>query len=153
MNGEQHDAAIANSLPLVGIGSAAIAFSFNIPEAFFIAPSYLLGGFYLSPDLDTESRPTNRWKRMGLDIWFWYRYAIPHRSSLSHGMFIGSAIRLGFLAIPVGLLLHYIQLTPFITKETLLFIYIGVEASAWMHLYCDGILFKKRNSKNSRRNN
>jgi uncharacterized metal-binding protein len=59
----------------------------------------LLGGFMFGPDLDIASRQYRRW---GPFRWVWlpYRWALRHRSRLSHGVLFGTAIRVVyFLAV------------------------------------------------------
>ncbi len=55
-----------------------------------------IGGFFLSPDLDIRSRPFYRWGFLRF-IWWPYQWAIRHRSSLSHGIFWASWLRLLYL--------------------------------------------------------
>ena len=67
-------------------------------------------GILINPDLDVAG--TTRAERAALDIglipgliWYllWYPYGalIPHRSWLSHGILIGTLIRLVYIAIPL----------------------------------------------------
>jgi uncharacterized metal-binding protein len=60
------------------------------------AVGVLFGGLYLSPDLDTPSRPYFRW---GFLRWIWkpYQWAAKHRSVLSHSVFLGPILRLAIL--------------------------------------------------------
>lgn len=114
--------------------------------------SFLLGGLWLSPDLDTLSRPTARWGPLAL-LWWPYRRLLSHRSLFSHGPLIGSALRLLYLlALVLGLcllgrplgfpspgaLLLQLQRLALAQPFTLLAIGAGVEASAWLHLIQDG---------------
>ena len=45
--------------------------------------AFLLGGLWLSPDLDTRSNATRRWGPLRL-LWWPYRRLLSHRSLLSH---------------------------------------------------------------------
>ena len=114
--------------------------------------AFLIGGLWLSPDLDTNSRSLKRW---GILQWCWwpYRKFISHRSILSHGPFIGTVLRIGYLSILTTIIILFLQ--PFISltptnailqanhfvienpKESLT-CFIGVEASAWLHIIQDG---------------
>ena len=89
-SGQQHDRATwILALPfgllwgpwlgLAGITAAGLAF--------------LIGGLWLSPDLDTRSNPSRRWGPLRL-LWWPYRQLLRHRSLLSHSPFLGSAGRL-----------------------------------------------------------
>ena len=58
-----------------------------------------LSGLWLSPDLDTYSRPYYRWEHIWLDfIWEPYRQWVPHRSVVSHLPVLSTGIRVAWLA-------------------------------------------------------
>ena len=114
--------------------------------------AFLVGGLWLSPDLDTRSNPSRRWGPLRL-LWWPYRHLLRHRSLLSHSPLMGSAGRLIYLAALVaGLswLLHpWGAPHPQALLEGLqgwwthqrglsLAALCGVEASAWLHLIQDG---------------
>jgi len=148
-SGQQHDRATwILALPfgllwgpwlgLAGVTAAGLAF--------------LIGGLWLSPDLDTRSNPSRRWGPLRL-LWWPYRQLLRHRSLLSHSPFLGSAGRLLYLAALVGLagwLLHpwgapsplqlgqRLQLLWQEQRGLTLAVLIGVEASTWLHLLQDG---------------
>jgi len=125
-------------LGLAGITSASLAF--------------LIGGLWLSPDLDTRSNPSRRWGPLRL-LWWPYRRLLRHRSLLSHSPFLGSTVRLLYLAALITgatWLLHpwgapsplqlarSLQLVWQQQRGLSLAVLIGVEASAWVHLIQDG---------------
>lgn len=116
------------------------------------ALAFLLGGLWLSPDLDTISRPSRRWGPLRL-LWWPYRRLLRHRSLLSHSPLLGSAGRLLYLAaLLLGLSLLAGPLgAPSPTdllaagralwqeqRPLALAALVGVEASAWLHLLQDG---------------
>ena len=126
------------SLGLVGITSAGLAF--------------LIGGLWVSPDLDTPSNPSRRWGPLRL-FWWPYRRLLRHRSLLSHSPFLGSAGRLLYLAVRIAgaawLLQPWGAPSPLQLARSLqqfwqqqrgvsVAMLIGVEASAWLHLIQDG---------------
>jgi uncharacterized metal-binding protein len=126
------------ALGLGGLGVASLAF--------------LLGGLLLSPDLDTRSRPTQRWGPLRL-LWWPYRQLLRHRSLVSHGPLLGTLGRLAYLAGVVlalsGLLAPWGAPTPVALLHwgqhlwrgqpaLLLLALAGLEASAWLHLIQDG---------------
>jgi len=109
------------------------------------ASSHLLGGLYLSPDLDLKSLP---WKRWGLlkFIWLPYQNFIPHRHWLSHAPVIGTTVRLLYLSVllsPVVIALFW-ELQPLQLgndfKYSVAVALVGVEVSALNHLLLDGLL-------------
>ncbi len=62
----------------------------------------LLGGFMFGPDLDIDSKQYRRWGPLRA-MWLPYRWAIKHRSRLSHGVLFGTAIRVAYFLVAVGL--------------------------------------------------
>lgn len=62
-----------------------------------VSGGFLLGGLMFGPDLDIYSRQYQRW---GWLRWIWlpYQSSLRHRSFLSHGPLIGTALRLVYLA-------------------------------------------------------
>ncbi len=120
----------------------------------FGAFAFLIGGFWLSPDLDTPSLPQKRWGIFKI-LWWPYQKLIPHRSIISHGPIIGTTLRLLYIILWIGFISTL--LSPFgITTPTASFtilkvliqnnaqtsiaIIIGIEASVWLHLIKDGYL-------------
>jgi uncharacterized metal-binding protein len=125
-------------LGLAGVAVAALAF--------------LLGGLWLSPDLDTRSRATGRWGPLHL-LWWPYRRFLSHRSLLSHSPLLGTAGRLAYLAAAIALaaavlhplgtpaphqLLERGQALWQRRSPLLLAALVGLEASSWLHLVQDG---------------
>ena len=117
--------------------------------------SFLLGGLWLSPDLDVQSRALKRWGPFGW-IWWPYRRLLPHRSMWSHGPVIGMTVRLLWILLLLGLawtglawLLQPaipapLQAWPTLLNaarqhpRTLLGVWLGLEGSVWLHLLLDG---------------
>ena len=114
--------------------------------------AFLIGGLWLSPDLDTRCRALRRWGPLQL-LWWPYRRLLRHRSLFSHGPLIGTALRLSYLLAwlallllllsPLGLptparaaagLLDLLQNHP----QAVLSLLLGLEASVWLHLIQDG---------------
>jgi uncharacterized metal-binding protein len=138
-SGKNHDRSILFTTPIIGI----IGVSYSLELGIVAASAHLLGGLYLSPDLDLVSRPYKRW---GWLRWIWipYQKFIPHRSPLSHAPVIGSLIRLGYLAIWLSCLwvifpgLQKVEWA--ITWNKAIAFLVGVELSALNHLLLDGLL-------------
>ena len=133
------------------------------------ALAFLVGGLWLSPDLDVRSAALRRWGVLGA-IWWPYRRLLPHRSLLSHGPLIGMALRLAWLSaltlliwtttasllapvIPTpsqawpGLVMAFRQ-----HPRTLIGILLGLEGSVWLHLILDGDPLPAEFAKTWRRN-
>lgn len=62
----------------------------------------LFAGLMFGPDLDLQSRPYSRWGPFRF-IWKPYQVAMPHRSTLSHGPVLGTAIRVAYFALMFSL--------------------------------------------------
>jgi uncharacterized metal-binding protein len=94
-SGKTHDWMTLALLPSVWL-ICRWKFNLALPESILIVAGTFIGGFFLSPDLDIRSRPFYRWGLLRF-IWWPYQWAIRHRSSLSHGIFLASWLRLLYL--------------------------------------------------------
>jgi len=119
------------------------------------AAAFVIGGLWLSPDLDTRSRPLRRWGPLRW-IWWPYRQLIPHRSLFSHGPLIGMALRLlwllGVIALvwvalspwpilqlpPAHVLSHQLLEQARQHPQGVVAAALGLEGSVWLHLLLDG---------------
>ena len=130
------------------------------------AGAFLVGGLWLSPDLDTRSRATGRWGPLAW-LWWPYRRGLSHRSLFSHSPVIGTAGRLIYLALALLLAALVAQGAMALASGTpplrngdlvaaaqagrfwlaslwqqqrplLLAAQLGLEASSWLHLLQDG---------------
>ena len=124
----------------------------GLPGVAVAGLAFLLGGLWLSPDLDTRSRATGRWGPLHL-LWWPYRRLLSHRSLLSHSPLLGTAGRLAYLAAALALaaaalhplgapaphkLLEQSQGLWQSRRPLLLAALVGLEASSWLHLVQDG---------------
>jgi uncharacterized metal-binding protein len=116
------------------------------------AAAFLVGGLWLSPDLDTRSNATRRWGPLRL-LWWPYRLWLPHRSVLSHSPLLGSAGRLLYLGVlvmvgslllmPYGSpgpdgLINALQQSWLNHRPLVVAVLAGLEMSSWLHLLQDG---------------
>ena len=148
-SGKEHDKAItAWVIPF----SFCIGMALGIEKSWIGGLAFYIGGLWLSPDLDTNSLSTKRWGLLQI-LWRPYRKIVPHRSLISHGVCIGTLIRLIYLFTLISLLLTLMTpigmpsaidmqkaISQFIIKfpkETLALL-IGLEGSAWLHIMQDG---------------
>ena len=92
--GKTHDKINICTLVIL-IWAAYFYFNFRNPLLLLVfSLSYIFGTLYLSPDLDMENTlPYKRWGRFRF-IWYIYSKIIPHRSLLSHSVFVGTVLRL-----------------------------------------------------------
>ena len=119
--------------------------------------AFLIGGLWLSPDLDTNSRPYQRWGPLRW-LWWPYRKTLRHRSILSHTPVVGTLVRVGYglgivlllsgLLHPWGVPSSSEVLTWLKQQERLLWVaLVGIEASAWLHLLQDGDPMPRRSRR------
>ncbi len=100
-SGSTHDRITLWSLPVVA-GCTYIATQ-SSDRTLLVSGAFLFSGLMFGPDLDIYSVQYKRW---GYLRWLWlpYQKAIKHRSLLSHGLIIGTTLRLVYLAAWISLL-------------------------------------------------
>jgi len=105
--------------------------------------SYLFATFFLSPDLDIESKPYKRWKMFRF-LWWPYKVIFKHRG-LSHNPIIGPlsivinlALIVAVLLLLMGVELHQGYLR-FIVAAT-----IGMVLSMEVHIISDFLVSKMK---------
>ena len=125
------------------------------PHCWLILIGTLAGGLLLSPDLDIRSRPFYRWGVFRF-IWWPYQWMIRHRSPLSHGIIIGSWLRLLYLSAVLALLycatyaalVHWLHVPPRATGQdvlafarhhldNILWLGVGLWVGALLHIVLD----------------
>ena len=95
-SGRTHDRITLWSLPVV------VGLSFGLVRSthltLFVSGGFLFSGLMFGPDLDINSRQFQRW---GWFRWLWrpYQSSLNHRSFLSHGPLIGTALRTLYLLV------------------------------------------------------
>lgn len=114
--------------------------------------AYVFGGYMLSPDLDTMSRPYLRWGLLKF-IWLPYQWMVPHRSPVSHSVVLGTVGRVLYLVSVVELLWLGVVAVAALSGTDLPFfpislsvlsipylvgILLGLMASSFNHLWMDG---------------
>jgi uncharacterized metal-binding protein len=90
-SGRTHDRITLWTLPWIGGLSYLLTRRGDL--VLIVAGAFLFSGLMFGPDLDIYSIQYQRW---GIFRWLWvpYRSLISHRSALSHGLFLGTALRL-----------------------------------------------------------
>ncbi|NES20512.1 MAG: metal-binding protein [Symploca sp. SIO3E6] len=104
-SGQIHDRITLWSLPVVT--ALTLAITRNSDLTLIVAGGFFFSGLMLSPDLDLRSRPFKRW---GWLRWIWipYQKVMRHRSVFSHGMLVGTTLRVLYLLSWVILLALFI---------------------------------------------
>jgi uncharacterized metal-binding protein len=100
-SGRTHDRITVWTVPLVS--GIAYFLTQNGKFALILAGGFLFSGLMFGPDLDIYSVQYKRW---GWFRWIWipYRSVIRHRSQLSHGLLIGTILRLLYISLIILIL-------------------------------------------------
>lgn len=120
---------------------------------------FLVGTFFLTPDLDTHSNAYNKW---GLLRIFWYPYqaVMPHRSFLTHTIIIGDFIRILYMLIVFSPFLFLLNATVLdgrlldIAKEhelALVTFVMGVIAASTLHIIADQLNTRRKKMMRKKR--
>jgi uncharacterized metal-binding protein len=93
-SGKTHDRITYWLCPIIWVGTFYLTSKQQL--SWLVAGGFLFSGLMFGPDLDTHSIQFNRW---GVLRWLWlpYQKCIPHRSLLSHGPIIGTAVRIFYV--------------------------------------------------------
>jgi len=170
-SGRTHDRITVWSVPLV----AGIAYFLTQSGKFalILAGGFLFSGLMFGPDLDIYSVQYKRW---GWFRWIWipYRSAIRHRSQLSHGLLIGTILRLLYISLiililsgmvaAIAYIFGYVNLQSVMDSQkqfpiwnpkytqALLALIIGLELGAMSHSISDwiGSAYKKNKTQKKR---
>ena len=170
-SGRTHDRITVWSVPFVS--GIAYFLTQNGKFALILAGGFLFSGLMFGPDLDIYSVQYKRW---GWFRWIWipYRSAIRHRSQLSHGLLIGTILRLLYISLIILILssmvaaiayfLGYVNLQSVMDSQkqfpiwnpsytqALLALIIGLELGAMSHSISDwiGSAYKKNKTQKKR---
>ncbi|MEC4851759.1 MAG: metal-binding protein, partial [Jaaginema sp. PMC 1079.18] len=93
-SGKTHDRVTLWSLPWLVGGSFIVTRSGEL--TLLVAGGYLFSGLMFGPDLDIHSVQYKRWG-VFRPLWLPYQKALRHRSKLSHGVLIGTVLRVVYL--------------------------------------------------------
>ena len=170
-SGRTHDRITVWSVPLV----VGIAYFLTQSGKFalILAGGFLFSGLMFGPDLDIYSVQYKRWGWFRC-IWIPYRSAIRHRSQLSHGLLIGTILRLIYISLIILILsgmiaaiayfFGYVNLQSVMDSQkklpiwnpkytqALLALIIGLELGAMSHSISDwiGSAYKKNKTQKKR---
>ncbi|MEJ7617256.1 MAG: metal-binding protein [Pyrinomonadaceae bacterium] len=82
--------------------AAALVLTGSITMAVIVTVFMLFGGLMFGPDLDTLSRQYTRWGWFRV-LWYPYRVVFRHRSRWSHGLTVGTLIRVLYFSGVIAL--------------------------------------------------
>lgn len=131
--GKKHDLITIVLLPIIMLMAYELTYNFNIVIIFTV--SYLFSSFMFNGDLDIISRPYQRWLFLKW-IWYPYRKIIPHRSIWSHGIIIGTFIRLIYI-MPILYIIFKVCDLQILNYNYVIIILLGLEMGNIIHTLSD----------------
>ena len=105
-SGKTHDKISIIGIPV--ILSVPILINLDYFLIIILLISYLFASFMFNGDLDIVSKPYNRWGFLKF-IWIPYQTIFSHRSIFTHGIILGTVIRLLYLGSIIFLILYFIN--------------------------------------------
>ncbi|MDF5723807.1 MAG: metal-binding protein [Rhizonema sp. PD37] len=100
-SGRTHDRITLWALPFITGITFVQTRSGNL--TLLVAGGFIFGGLMFGPDLDIYSRQFQRWGFLRF-IWLPYQKSLRHRSFLSHGLIIGTTLRVLYLSSIISVL-------------------------------------------------
>lgn len=104
-SGRTHDRITLWSLPWVAAISFLLTHSSEL--TLIAAGAFLFGGLMFGPDLDIYSIQFRRWGKLRF-IWLPYQKCLHHRSIFSHGLILGTMLRLIYLFTWIGFIAVFV---------------------------------------------
>jgi len=141
-NGKTHDRITFILLPFIIFGFLSLLDNVLLTTVGVI--SYLFASLMFNGDLDMNSRPYNRWWLMKM-VWIPYQLMFYHRSYWTHGLIVGTIIRVLYIGlIPLIILLNIYGVETvydFIITNSNIFLVIllGLEIGNIVHTISDRV--------------
>ena len=132
-NGKTHDTISLLMLPVVIVGGYLVLS--NLYLILILSLSYLFSSFMFNGDLDANTRHYNRWYVFKM-VWIPYQLMFYHRSIFTHGILIGTIVRILYIGSIPYLLLYYgkgINVLDYLTINEMLVIFVGLELGNLCH--------------------
>ena len=111
----------------------------DIKTTGIIFSSYLFASLMFNGDLDIDSRPYNRWWLFKM-IWIPYQLMFTHRSIFTHGLIIGTVVRIAYISIIPIIILYFkgdLNIIKNIDINLIILLFIGLESGAAVHTVAD----------------
>jgi uncharacterized metal-binding protein len=135
-SGRTHDRATIIFSPII-IGGVLFS-NLDIQNSIVLITLYFFSSFMFNGDLDIISRPYNRWSVLKF-IWKPYQKLFEHRSIWTHGVIIGTIVRILYLLILLSPLIYFTNFNIIAEMDltTLLIIFFGLESGSALHTLLD----------------
>lgn len=101
-SGRTHDIITAVTTPI--LGGVSYFITRDIKTVLILMSIYLFASLMFNGDLDTISKPYRRWFIFRW-IWYPYRKMFEHRSIWTHGIIIGTVVRIIYFTIILSIVL------------------------------------------------
>ena len=138
-NGRTHDIITAAVAPIVG--GVSYYLTKDIQTTSIIFGCFLFASLMFNGDLDIESRPYNRWLLLKF-IWLPYQSMFSHRSIFTHGLIIGTIVRLLYVGLIPFLIILFkgeLQIISNIPLNVIILSFVGLELGSTIHTISDKI--------------
>ena len=138
-DGRTHDKITSITTPVVGIVSYIV--TKDIKTTAILMSTYLFASLMFNGDLDMPSKPFNRWWLFKM-IWIPYQIMFNHRSIFTHGLIIGTVVRILYLAIIPFIILFLngnLDILLNINLQLLFLIFIGLKLGSAIHTISDKV--------------
>ena len=135
--GKIHDIITAVATPVVVWGAYHI--TKEVKTTVIITSLFLFASLMFNGDLDILSSPYNRWWIFKF-IWIPYQKIFHHRSIYTHGLILGTIVRILYLSIIPIVILYFQHDLSFIKSINLhmaIIIFIGLELGSALHTIAD----------------
>lgn len=116
------------------------------------AIGFLIGTYFLTPDLDIHSAAYRKWGLLRI-FWYPYRIVMPHRSPFTHTIIIGDLIRLLYMLLVFSPFLYVLNKTVLEGKlaeiakvhevEISTFV-LGIIVASALHIVADGVNTRRK---------
>jgi len=138
-NGRTHDIITFVVAPVVA--GVSYYLTKDIKTTSIVFGFYLFASLMFNGDLDTDSRPYNRWWLLKM-IWIPYQLMFHHRSIFTHGLVIGTVVRIAYICLIPAIILYFkhdLEIVKTINTNLLVLGFIGLESGAAVHTISDKI--------------
>ena len=138
-SGKTHDKISIIGIPV--ILSVPILINLDYFLIIILLISYVFASFMFNGDLDIVSKPYNRWGFLKF-IWIPYQTIFTHRSVFTHGIILGTVVRLLYLGSIIFLILYFNNINPldYVKMNTIIVFVVGLELGSAIHTISDYIL-------------
>lgn len=137
-SGRVHDIITTGTTPIIGFVGYKIVDDYKM--VVILLAAYLFSSLMFNGDLDIKSSPYRRWLILRI-IWKPYQMIFEHRSIWTHGIIIGTVIRLLWISPLIAIILTSTPLSLATIGWTNIFlILIGFELGNTVHTISDKIV-------------